>query len=79
VPSASGAGPLEQLHSGAIDLDRYLDIKVDEATSHLSGMAPARLEAVRAALRDRLLLDPTLVDLVRKAAGGAGVRPPRRE
>jgi hypothetical protein len=68
--SASPAvGPLEQLRSGAISLDGYLDLKVGEATSHLVALPPAHLEAVRAALRDRLSTDPTLVDLVRTATG----------
>jgi hypothetical protein len=72
-------GPLEQLHAGVIDLSRYLEIKVDEATSHLVGLAPAHLDAIRSALRERLSQDPTLVDLVRRAAGALDVPPSRDE
>jgi len=60
---------LAQLKSGAIDLDQYLDLKVGQATEHLSAMRPGELESIRSALRDRLASDPTLADLVRTATG----------
>src|SRR5580704_16170216 len=72
-PVASARSPLDQLRAGAIDLNQYLEIKVDEATSHLAGMAPAQLDAVRSALRERLSQDPTLGDLVRKVAAAVDV------
>jgi hypothetical protein len=62
-------GALEQLKAGAIDLDQYLDIKVHEATTALAPLPPAQVESIRSALRERLASDPTLVDLVRTAAG----------
>src|SRR5260370_10588811 len=62
---------LEQLKSGAIDLKQYLDLKVSQATEHLSALRPAELESIRRALRDRLSSDPTLADLVRTATGSA--------
>jgi hypothetical protein len=65
---------LEQLKSGAIDLKQYLDLKVSQATEHLSALRPSELESIRRALRERLLSDPTLADLVRTATGG--VPPP---
>jgi hypothetical protein len=61
--------PLERLRVGQVDLDGYLDLKVDEATSHLSSLPPVELGAIRQALRDRLAADPTLVDLVQMATG----------
>jgi hypothetical protein len=68
--SAVAAGALEQLRSGAISLDGYLDLKVHEATAHLSGaLSPAALGTIRGALRERLAADPMLVDLVRSATG----------
>lgn len=63
--------PLEQLKAGTIDLDRYLDLKVDEATAHLEGMGPSNLETVRSMLRERMATDPELVDLVKQATGHA--------
>jgi len=71
----SPSGPLEQLSAGIINLDGYLDAKVNEATAHLQILPSEELEAVRSALRDRLAADPTLVDLVRQATG-ALPRPP---
>jgi hypothetical protein len=72
VDAAVPASPaLEQLRSGQIDLARYLDLKVDEATSHLSALPASQLEAIRAALRDRIAADPSLVDLVHAATGQA--------
>lgn len=61
--------PLERLRSGQVDLHGYLNIKVDEATAHLSALPPVELDAIRASLRDRLATDPALVDLVRTATG----------
>jgi hypothetical protein len=62
-------GALAALRSGAIDLNGYLDQKVSEATAHLVGLPSADLLRVRAALRDRLASDPTLVELVTQATG----------
>jgi hypothetical protein len=82
APRAAGAsapgpavGALEQLRSGAITLDGYLDLKVSEATAHLVTLPPAQLHVVRAALRDRLASDPTLVELVRTVAAAAPPAP----
>jgi hypothetical protein len=74
---AAAAGPLQRLQSGNLTLDRYLDAKVDEATAQLA-LSPSDLSAVRAALRERLASDPTLVDLVLSATG-AVVSPPHDE
>jgi hypothetical protein len=60
---------LQRLQAGEIDSGTYLDIKVQEATMHLSALPPAQLSAVRAALRIRMTTDPTLVDLARVATG----------
>jgi hypothetical protein len=60
---------LERFRGGQIDLHGYLDLKVDEATAHLSALPRVELDAVRAALRDRLATDPALVELVRTATG----------
>jgi hypothetical protein len=60
---------LERLRSGEIDLNGYLDAKIEEATLHLGGLPPVELDAIRAALRDRMSTDPTLVELARTATG----------
>ncbi len=72
-------GALEKLQAGAIDLDGYLDIKVHEATAQIAGLAPAQIEAIRSALRERLSSDPTLADLVRKATGAVDISSPSHE
>src|SRR5271166_3225071 len=69
-------GALEQLGAGAIDLEGYLNLKVREATATLGGLAPAHVEAIRSALRERLSSDPTLTDLVRKATGALDIPSP---
>ncbi|MGA2447197.1 MAG: hypothetical protein ABTD50_00820 [Polyangiaceae bacterium] len=61
--------PLQQLQAGQIDRGTYLDLKVREATEHLSMLSPEELSSVRAALRDRLGSDPALVELARLATG----------
>lgn len=67
--SASEASALERLRSGEIDVDRYLDLKVDEATRPLEGLSPADLADIKHVLRDQLASDPGLVDLVKAATG----------
>jgi len=69
--AVSASTPLDQLKAGTIDFDRYLDLKVDEATSHLQAMPAAQLETVRSMLRERMATDPELVDLVKQATGHA--------
>ena len=64
-----GPGPLDRLRAGEIDLDRYLDLKVDEATAHLHGLRAQEMEGIRTILRDQLAADPALVDLVQQATG----------
>ena len=67
--AASARGPLERLRAGEIDLDRYLDIKVTEATAHLQGLRAKEMEGIRTILRDQLAADPALVELVQQATG----------
>jgi hypothetical protein len=65
----AGSGPLERLQAGEIDLDRYLDLKVDEATRHLAGLRAHEMEDLRSLLRQELANDPALLDLVQQATG----------
>lgn len=69
VGGPTGASALERLRAGQVDLNGYLDLKVDEATAALSGLPKAELDTIRHALRTQLATDPTLADLVTKATG----------
>jgi hypothetical protein len=79
IESSSAAGvasvepastsPLEQLRAGKVDVNGYVDLKVDAATSHLHGMDPAELADVKKMLRDQIASDPALSDLVKQATG----------
>ena len=69
-------GPLEQLRACKVDMEGYLQMKLDEATAHLHGISPADLQTIRSALRQRLASDPALVDLARQASGQAPAVPP---
>ena len=78
VENAPGATPLAQLKAGAIDIDRYLDLKVDEATKTLDGLPASHLDEIKKSLREKLASDPFLVDLV-KSATGKVPNPPENE
>jgi hypothetical protein len=78
VDATQAASPLAQLKSGAIDVERYLDLKVDAATASLEGMPAAALAEVKKMLRDQLASDPMLVDMV-KSATGTVPKPPENE
>jgi hypothetical protein len=61
---------LDRVRSGEITLDQYLDLKVEDATQHLSGrVSPEQLSFIQSSLREQLAADPVLVDLVRAATG----------
>jgi len=75
APAEATRGPLEQLRTGGAGLERYLDLKVDEATAHLGPLPPSQLEMIRSALRERIASDPTLVDLVHAATGAVPAPP----
>jgi hypothetical protein len=69
-PSALG-----RVRAGEITPGEYVDQKIEQATSHLTGLTPAELESIRAELRDRMATDPTLMDLVHTATGVAPSTP----
>jgi len=59
------------LERGEINVDQYLDARVEGAVAPLlSRLSPEQLEFVRAELRSALETDPVLVELVRKTTGG---------
>ena len=69
APTTAASTHLDRLRAGEIDLDRYLDLKVDDATAHLHGLGTHELESLRSLLREQLSSDPGLVDLVQQATG----------
>jgi hypothetical protein len=73
-PLAVSSSPLlQRLDAGAISLDEYLDIQVNEAVAHLEGkLPPNQLQFVRESLREQLREDPVLVELVRRTTAGVG-------
>jgi hypothetical protein len=63
---------LSSLQRGELSLDQYLDGRVNEATSHLSGkLSPDQLDFVKQSLRDQLATDPVLVELVQRTTGSS--------
>jgi hypothetical protein len=63
---------LSGLQRGELSLDQYLDGRVDEATSHLSGkLSPDQLDFVKQSLREQLATDPVLVELVQRTTGSS--------
>lgn len=67
--AAQGSTALARLRAGEIDVNTYVDLRVDEATQGLEGLSPAELEDIKKILRDQMATDPGLTDLVRTATG----------
>jgi len=66
----AGSSELERLGRGEISLDEYLELRVGEATQHLSGKLSAeQLDFVKSSLRAQLETDPVLIELVQRATG----------
>jgi hypothetical protein len=79
VAGAAPSSALERLRAGKIDLQGYVDQKVEEATAHLHGLGAEQLEAIRSMLRAQVVNDPALADLVTQAAGQAERAPKPEE
>jgi hypothetical protein len=74
---ATAPASLDQVRSGALTIEQYLDLKVTEATAHLTDRLSAeQISFVRTSLREQLSSDPALVELVKTATGHL---PPRNE
>ena len=70
--AAGGSDAFLALERGEINVEQYLDARVEGAVAPLvSKLSPEQLEFVRAELRSALETDPVLVELVRKTTGGA--------
>jgi len=75
VGTVDASAPLERLRAGEVDVNGYVDLKVEEATKGLDGLAPSDLADIRQMLRDQMATDPGLVDLVTKATGSPASPP----
>lgn len=60
---------LDDFKAGRIDMNGYLDRKVQAATAHLEGMPAADLQQIRGMLREQLASDPAFTELVQNATG----------
>lgn len=67
--SATTASPLARLRAGEIDVNGYVDLKVDEATKGLKGLSSSELSEIKSMLREQMSTDPGLMDLARTATG----------
>jgi hypothetical protein len=69
--AALGSDAFQALERGEIDVEQYLDARVEGAVAPLlSKLSPDQLDFVRAELRTALETDPVLVELIRKTTGG---------
>jgi hypothetical protein len=67
---AEATNPAERVRNGQLDVNGYLDVRVNEATSHLEGkLGPTDLANVRESLRAQLENDPALREMVQAATG----------
>ncbi len=71
VNEVKASPALDAVRSGRLDVNGYVDAKVEEATAHLAHLSPSQLEAVRSTVRAQLLQDPHLAELVERATGSA--------
>jgi hypothetical protein len=67
--SNAASSPLARFRAGEVDVNGYVDLKVDEVVGNLKGLSPAELDDIRKMLRDQITTDPGLADLVRTATG----------
>jgi hypothetical protein len=71
-PEPVAVSPLQRLRAGDIDVGRYVEEKIVEATAHLEGLSPVELDAIRAMLREQLAVDPALTELVARLTALTG-------
>jgi hypothetical protein len=67
--NVQGTGAASEVRAGTMNINEYLDVRVNEATQHLSGMGPNDLSTLKDLLKDQLRSDPALIDLVKSATG----------
>ena len=61
--------PLDRLRAGEIDVNGYVDLKVDAATKNLEGLSRVELDQIRGVLKHQMAHDPAVMDLVKQATG----------
>jgi hypothetical protein len=76
---AAERSPLERLRAGEIDVNGYVDLKVDAATRGLSGLSRVELEQIRGMLKHQMGNDPAVMDLVKQATGSLPSAKPEGE
>lgn len=65
--AVSQSSPLGMLQAGKIDVNEYMQMRVQEATEHLVGLVNGeKLQVIRAELHNMLQQDPALVKLMRR-------------
>jgi hypothetical protein len=69
VGKTESTGAAAEVRAGRMSMDAYLDVRVNEATAHLTELAPSDLKMVKEVLKDQLKNDPALADLVKSATG----------
>ncbi|MGC4068262.1 MAG: hypothetical protein QM784_27155 [Polyangiaceae bacterium] len=71
--TATAESPLlQRLERGELTREQYLDARVEEAIAPFSNtLTRDQLDFMRTTLRERLQLDPALVELVQRATAGA--------
>jgi hypothetical protein len=69
--NVQSTGAAAEVRAGTMSVNDYLDVRVHEATQHLSGMGPNDLSTLKDLLKDQLRSDPALIDLVKNATGQA--------
>jgi hypothetical protein len=68
--SVAESAALAQLRRGELTLDQYLDILVERNVQHIQSRVPAeRLAAIKEVLREALVTNPGLVEVVRSLTG----------
>lgn len=73
--ATAASSPLARFRAGEVDVNGYIDLKVDEVVGNVKGLSPAEIDDIRAMLREQIVTDPGLSDLVQVATGQAP-RPP---
>ena len=61
--------PLAKLRAGEVDVNGYVDLKVNEATKGLEGLPFGDLADIKQLLHDQMVSDPQVVELVHRATG----------
>ena len=67
---------LDRLRAGEVDVNGYIDLKVDAATAHLKGLPVDQMESIRSMLRSQIATDPMVKELFEQAIGQALPPPP---